>query len=285
MNIEDNSGYNHHGTTIGEIEQLTNSGGRYLNQTKWNCSAPTENSETGICYIQTSFTLTTPLQMSITWWAKPENGYGSSTSHAAFCTSNNTSRPTDQNLTAFHHRDAGFDIYPSDGSGVKRLTFNQYTANEWHHYAIIYDGTTAYAYRDGVQTATVTVGTNKTLATFTQLFIGYSQAGGVKRKTLGSYSDFRIYCTALNADDVLQLYHTSAKIDNKANFHTFEFNEFNTNKLTKTGIMNDNIEESIMTLPDGSCWQLLLFHYVDNGNNLFTSTNATNCNEFGLLVV
>jgi len=40
--------------------------------------------------------------------------------------------------------------------------------------------------------------------------------------------------------------------------------------------------ESIKVLPDGSYWQLLLFHYVDNGNNLFTSSNATNCNDFGL---
>jgi hypothetical protein len=35
-------------------------------------------------------------------------------------------------------------------------------------------------------------------------------------------------------------------------------------------------------LADGSKWQLLLYHYVDNGNNLFTSANATYCNDFGL---
>jgi len=67
-------------------------------------------------------------------------------------------------------------------------------------------------------------------------------------------SDFRIYTTALSADDILQLYHTGAKIGNKADFHTYEINESGTNKLTKTGIMYDNMEESIMTLPDGSHW-------------------------------
>jgi hypothetical protein len=98
----------------------------------------------------------------------------------------------------------------------------------------------------------------------------------------GLFSDFRIYATALSAADVLELYHTGAKIDNKANFHTYEINENGTNKLTKTGIMYDNMEESIMTLPDGSHWQLLMFHYVDNGNNLFTKNNALYCNDFGL---
>jgi hypothetical protein len=112
--------------------------------------------------------------MSITWWAKPENGHGGSTAHAALCTSNNTSRPTDYNTTAFHHRDNGFDICPSDGSGAKRLTFNSYTKNEWHHYALTYDGTTARSYKDGVESTTVTVGTNKTLTTFNYLYIGYS---------------------------------------------------------------------------------------------------------------
>jgi len=95
-------------------------------------------------------------------------------------------------------------------------------------------------------------------------------------------SDLRIYCTALSDDAVLELYHTGAKVDNKANIHTYEINENGANKLTKTGILYDNMIESIKVLPDGSYWQLLLFHYVDNGNNLFTSSNATNCNDFGL---
>ena len=246
--IEDSSGYNHNGTIIGDLI-LGEKQGRYSNSLRWNSSAPTVNSEEGICYIQTPFTLTTPLQMSVTWWAKPETGYGSSGYHAAFCTSNNASRPSDYNTTAFHHRDEGFDIYPSDGSGVKRLSKFTYTLGSWHHYAVTYDGTTARGYRDGVLTVSVTVGTNKTLATFTQLYIGYSQAGGVKRKTLGNYSDFRIYVTALSAEDILQLYHTSAKIDNKQNLHTFELVEPATRiSINKQGqILCNELEETSAT--------------------------------------
>ena len=103
--------------------------------------------------------------MTIAWWAKPENGYGESTAHAAFCTSNKDTVPDDYNTTAFHHRDNGFDIYPSDGSGVKRLSF-VYTQNAWHHYAITYDGTTARAYQDGIEKSNITIGAGKTLASF-----------------------------------------------------------------------------------------------------------------------
>lgn len=226
--IEDSSGYNNNGQIIGDLIIEPN-GPRYTQNIKWNSSSPTDNSETGICYIQSPLSLTTPLQMTVAWWSKPDNGYNNTSNHGAFCTSNNTSRPTDYNSTAFHHRDSGFDICPSDGSGVKRLTF-AYTKGSWHHHAVTYDGNIAKAYQDGVKTSEITIGTNKTLASFSQLYIGYSQAGGVKRKTLGNYSDFRVYVTALTADDILQLYHTSAKVDNKQKLHTFELVE-NQNKI------------------------------------------------------
>lgn len=52
--------------------------------------------------------------------------------------------------------------------------------------------------------------------------------------------------------------------------------------LTKIGIWDGKIVEPFLTLSDGSNWQLLLLHYVDNGNNLFTRDNAIDCNDFGL---
>lgn len=47
----------------------------------------------------------------------------------------------------------------------------------------------------------------------------------------GSFSDIRLYTTALSAEDILDLYHTSANIDNFGNLHTFELNETTTNLL------------------------------------------------------
>ena len=52
--------------------------------------------------------------------------------------------------------------------------------------------------------------------------------------------------------------------------------------ITKTGQIKGIVVEPFLTLPDGSKWQLLLFHYVDKGNHLFTQNNATYNNEWGL---
>lgn len=52
--------------------------------------------------------------------------------------------------------------------------------------------------------------------------------------------------------------------------------------ITKTGIFKGDIVEPYLKLNDNSEWQLMLYHYVDKGSNLFTSNNATYNNDFGL---
>lgn len=53
--------------------------------------------------------------------------------------------------------------------------------------------------------------------------------------------------------------------------------------ITRTGILKSKqIISHNLTLPDQSEWKLMLFHYVDKGNHLFTKDNAGYCNEWGL---
>ena len=230
--IIDSSGYGNDGEIVGDVITQSTSP-RFNIATHLNSSSPTTNDNAGLTYIHSNFELTAPMQMSVCWWAKPENGYGGTTNHAAWCTSISSSHPTDYNSTAFHHRDARFDICLNSASTTSTyLTFNNYTKNEWHYYCVVYDGKIAILYKDGVETNRNTISsTEAPLKTFSNIFIGYSRAGGVWRKTLGSYSDFRIYVTALSAEDILDLYHTPANIDNLGGVHGFEFIEKTPNLL------------------------------------------------------
>jgi len=142
------------------------------------------------------------MQMSVCWWGHPDSGYNDSSNHAAWCTSASSGDPTDYNYTAFHHRDSRFDICLNSASTTSLgLPFNNYTLHEWHYYCVTYNGKIAILYKDGIETNRSTISnTEAPLKTFTKMFIGFSKAGGVYRKTLGSYSDFRVYVTALTAE-------------------------------------------------------------------------------------
>ena len=224
--IYDTSGYCNNGTIVGDITTITPSP-RYNVAAHLESSSPTTNNNTGLTYIQTAFRLTTPTQMTICWWGHPESGLGGNSNHAAWCTSASSSAPTDYDQTAFHHRDKRFDICLNSASSTSlSLTFNNYTLNEWHYYSVTYDGKIAILYKDGIETNRSTISSSEApLKTFSYLYIGFSKAGGVYRKTLGSYSDFRIYATALSAQQIKELYNTSMQIDSSGNVFARELVE------------------------------------------------------------
>ena len=224
--IYDTSGYCNNGIVVGDITTITPSP-RYNVAAHLESSSPTTNNGTGLTYIQTAFRLTAPTQMTICWWGHPESGLGGNSNHAAWCTSASSSAPTDYDQTAFHHRDKRFDICLDSASSTSlSLRFDNYTLNEWHYYSVTYDGKIAILYKDGIETNRSTISSSEApLKTFSYLYIGFSKAGGVYRKTLGSYSDFRIYATALSAQQIKELYTTSMQIDSSGNVFARELVE------------------------------------------------------------
>lgn len=224
--IYDTSGYCNNGIIVGDITTITPSP-RYNVAAHLESSSPTTNNDTGLTYIQTAFRLTAPTQMTICWWGHPESGLNGNSNHAAWCTSASSSAPTDYDQTAFHHRDKRFDICLNSASSTSlSLRFDNYTLNEWHYYSVTYDGKIAILYKDGIETNRSTISSSEApLKTFSYLYIGFSEAGGVYRKTLGSYSDFRIYATALSAQQIKELYTTSMQIDSSGNVFARELVE------------------------------------------------------------
>ena len=225
--VEDSSGYNHNGI-------LNDTTAKILSDTQRHSAAlvTSQASNSAIYPIKGECNMPESAALTFTWWMKPTT-IGHQTS-GIFSTSNND-LPTDYNTTAANMRDSYFDCCNTSGTCVRINVASFLTLNEWHHYALTYNGSQLNFYKDGVSKATVSQ--SGSLKAFKYIFPFYSKAGGANRTTSGGLSDFRIYCTALDADSIRQLYQVGAKIDNKQNWHTFEFIE-GTNgntKITKSG--------------------------------------------------
>lgn len=275
--IEDSSGYNHNGTASDNLITSTNTP-RYSASTHFN------GSNTYIAcgrggMVRDAITVNI-WGYQDTWSATPGNMV-SCTQSGGWNFENNNSR-----------------ITFACGTGESANTYKSvYWANHpfssltsgWHMFTGTYDGYTTRLYVDGDLVASSGTNTEHIPLFYNSsngIFIGAEANTNQTTPTTpyfnGNLSDFRIYCTSLLDTDIKQLYNTNMKIDKQANIHPFETNEDKYNKITKTGILYNNIVEPYLTLPDGSHWKLLLYHYVDGGKNLFTQSNATYCNELGL---
>lgn len=231
-NISDSSGYNNYGELYGYDSNgsivVSSDSPRYNVSTFINSVNNTTNTASGTRYIYGHCALTNPTTMSVAFWCKPIAGYGGSTGQGQFCTTTyefgSTSVGSDYQASAMNHRDNAVDINDSASTTQCRPTFLP-TANEWHHYVITYDGQNGKVYKDGIQSSTASFGAAKTLDSFIGVVIGFSKAGGVWRSNQSYFSDFRVYVTALTANQVAELYHTSASIDNEGNLYARELVE------------------------------------------------------------
>ena len=110
-----------------------------------------------------------------------------------------------------------------DGAGnpFSGATFAGQIDNAWHHFAITGDGTTAKLYIDGVFKANATA--FKAITGTTLILNGWDTSNSYNFN--GQLSDFRIYATALSADDILDLYNKPVSIDNTGKVHAIEYSE------------------------------------------------------------
>lgn len=116
----------------------------------------------------------------------------------------------------------------NDGTGLEGHSFDVYypaqenPLNTWVHNVLVYDGETIKRYINGELKSSLSFnyGFGNTLQT---LYIGHFWHPTSNFE--GMLSDFRIYRTALNANQVSQLYHVAGSIDNHGNAHSYELIE------------------------------------------------------------
>lgn len=122
-----------------------------------------------------------------------------------------------------------------------------FSYNEWHHMAFTWDGTTVKIYLDNVLKTTKTYGQSGTCE-WKNIFLGNSAYNNTPASETEDckMSDFRLYGTALTADDVKYLYETSAAIDNNGDMFADSFEE--TEMLPRVGkeglVYGKNLSES-----------------------------------------
>ena len=229
--IIDSSGYNYHGeiwryNSLGNIEVYSNTPRNSLS-TYVNSENNTTNTASGTIYIYGHCELTSPKNLTVSFWCKPIAGYNNTVDQGQFCLTNismGSNAGSDYTTSAMNHRDSIIDF--SNGTTTYHKTIPiPFTANEWHHYAISYDGRYMKVFKDGVQTATSDMGSEQTLCSIKGAILGFSKAGGVWRSNKSYYSDFRLYTTTLSADDILELYQVGAKIDKSGNMYGYELKE------------------------------------------------------------
>ena len=192
--VYDCSGYQNNGTASESLPYALNSprykGCYYFNATSKRITLPTIN--------MTGFADT----FSISWWGNAPS-YSNGIMYWGFSNGNH--------LNYY----SGKYCNTNDGSSNPYYVPNTTTTitvpsiNEWHHFVMVGDGSTNKLYMDGEL-----YGIAKTYRGITGNSIvinGYDSS--VNYKTNGYISDFRIYSTALSADDIKELYDVSCIIN------------------------------------------------------------------------
>lgn len=163
----------------------------------------------------------------------------------------------------------------------------------WHMLTGTFDKTNVKIYIDGELKATTATGSTNVIGYANNGLVIGGEANGSTTSAassgyVGNISDVRIYATALDADDVLALYKTSAQIDKSKGFHTFAISEGSDKAVRKNGITEiQNISEfdalsylkydsNLHIEPDGSVWVHIYHHNHPNlGSFASTDTFAT----------
>lgn len=210
--IQDSSGYGHNGTITGNLS-LNSDSPRYNNSIKFEPNN----------YI-THPALCTMYQATYSFWLKEP----SFTAYGAFYQS--LGNPSTGKVPWFSANTESASLWTYFGGNSPNYTKGTGTlsTNTWYHCTYVWNNGVAQWYLNGAACGNSVTYTGKTyIENGVTCTLGDSYTGTSWNGTpfSGYLSDFRIYCTALSADDIKQLYHTAAKVDNLGGLHTFELNE------------------------------------------------------------
>lgn len=224
--LSDVSGYKNNGTIVGTLS-VANDSARYR-----TCLTFANNK-----YVAIGRGGMVKDAITVAWWGYMSNW--SSYGRAISCTeSGGWNFEAANSAIRFAININGTYVLAPDTS-----TFAQIGAG-WHHFAGTFDRTNVKLYRDGnLITTTAAPTANKDIKYHATngIFIGAEAAASDTTPTSpyfpGKLSDVRIYATALSDEDIYDLVHTSAYIDNLSDQMMYELVETSENIFTSENII------------------------------------------------
>lgn len=221
----DNSGYNHYGIKYGILYSP--------DSIKYNISSKFNGSNSYIKVNDNTWMAQAMPAMTINMWAKadtwPTNGgrLVSCTETGGFNLEAGNSGYWRFPIHVYTAADLSSTAYKYDSNEIK---ISDLVPDSWNMITLVYTTEGTKTYINGVLNHTYTntsygIHYNKNA----RLFLGCeaNTASPYTPYFNGQMSEFRIYATALFADDILELYNTSASIDSLGKIYSFEFNDSN----------------------------------------------------------
>lgn len=235
--IVDSSGYRNNGTLSGTATSSAHNDPRYGK----SIFLDNGTTSTGSNYILTpsgSFNWYDFKQGTITGWICP------TASKTSYSGSLGIAHDGGSNAMAWSISNYGNALtgQTANGNYVNNKSSGALPLNEWNFIAGTLDGTTEKLYLNGelVGTYNITWPSSPEVRTDYRFQCGVDLPGSNETFT-GYYSDVRFYVTALSAEDIATLYHTSAQINNLGGVHGFEFIEAQANiSVTENGRVLEN---------------------------------------------
>lgn len=143
-------------------------------------------------------------------------------------------------------------VHSKNGTNAEQLPPADY-ANAWHMFTGTYNKVdkTVSLYVDGIlkQQNVASSGNNIAYHSSNCIWIGAEATSSnttASNGMAGLFSDFRIYATALSADDIKSLYQMGAAVDNKGCLHSYELKEWQENI-----IHNAEVSRTLLQFTDG----------------------------------
>ena len=219
--VYDSSGYQNDGTIIGNIQSISDS-------PKYAAAASFDGAS-AIKVVDNNWVSQGMRQMTINLWIKPTTSsfpkIFSCTESGGWNTQSGKSGYIRFPIYVYTDQAQTSMAYKYDSMQLK---ISDIPVNEWSMITLIYDETGTRTYINGKLHHTysnISYGIHYNLNA--RLFLG-CEAGGASPAApyfVGQQNDFRIYATALSAEDIKELYQTSALIDRNQNLYVRELVE------------------------------------------------------------